>query len=58
MKFLNSENFMRLPQIFLLSITALVPNAWADMPLTIEDLITDKGKFKIDLSLSYANSDQ
>src|SRR5450830_983922 len=58
MKFLNSENFMRLPQIFLLSITALVPNAWADMSLTIEDLITDKGKFKIDLSLSYANSDQ
>lgn len=57
MKFLNPENFMRLPQIFLLLITALIPNAWADMPLTIEDLITDKGKFKIDLSLSYANSD-
>ena len=27
------------------------------MPLTIEDLITDKGKVKLDLSISYANKD-
>lgn len=49
---------MRFPHIFFLSVTAFIPSAWADMPLTIEDLITDKGKFKINLSLSYANSDQ
>lgn len=30
----------------------------ADLPLNVEDLITEKGKLKLDLSLSYANSDQ
>ncbi len=30
----------------------------ADLPLTVEDLITDKGKVKLDLSLSYANADR
>lgn len=32
--------------------------AHADLPLTIEDLLTDKGKIKLDLSLAYANSDR
>jgi len=32
--------------------------ALADLPLTIEDLITDKGRFKLDLSLTYANAEQ
>ena len=32
--------------------------AWADLPLTVENLITDKGKIKLDLSLSYANADR
>lgn len=32
--------------------------AHADLPLTVEDLITDKGKFKLDVSLVYANSDR
>lgn len=31
--------------------------AVADLPLTVEDLITDKGKLKLDISLSYSNSD-
>lgn len=31
--------------------------ARAALPLTVEDLITDKGKIKLDISLSYANSD-
>ena len=30
----------------------------ADLPLTVEDLITDKGKVKLDVSLSYANRDR
>jgi hypothetical protein len=30
----------------------------ADLPLTVEDLITDKGKFKLDLSVAYANADR
>lgn len=29
----------------------------ADLPLTVEDIITDKGKFKIDTSLTYSNKD-
>lgn len=32
--------------------------AHADLPLTIDDLITDKGKVKLDTSLAYANSSQ
>lgn len=35
-----------------------VVTAHADLPLTVEDLITDKGKLKLDLSLSYANSER
>jgi hypothetical protein len=32
--------------------------AHADLPLTVEDLITDKGKVKLDVSVAYANSDR
>jgi len=49
---------MKFFHILSFSILAITSNVWADMPLTIEDLITDKGKYKIDLSLSYANNDQ
>lgn len=31
--------------------------ALADLPLTLEDLITDKGKVKLDFSVAYANLD-
>jgi len=34
------------------------PTAWADLPLTVEDLITDQGRFKLDVSLTYANTEQ
>lgn len=33
-------------------------SASADLPLTIEDLTTEKGKVKIDVSLAYSNSDR
>lgn len=33
-------------------------SAHADLPLTVEDLITDKGKVKLDVSVAYANSDR
>lgn len=32
--------------------------ARADLPLAVEDLITDKGKFKLDLSVANANSER
>lgn len=30
----------------------------ADLPLTVENLITDKGKIKFELSVTYANTDR
>ena len=41
-----------------LSILSTAISAHADLPLTVEDRITDKGKFKFDLSLTYANADR
>ncbi|HZS79920.1 MAG TPA: hypothetical protein VFA14_00595 [Herbaspirillum sp.] len=41
--------------VLLVSLSHL---AWADLPLTVEDLITDKGKLKLEASLSYANADR
>lgn len=32
--------------------------AWADLPLAVEDIITEKGKFKLDTSVSYANAER
>jgi hypothetical protein len=43
---------------FVLSSMVLAFPVKADLPLTVEDLITDKGKVKLDLSLSYANADR
>lgn len=41
--------------VFLLLSSAC---AYADLPMTVEDLITDKGKVKFDASVAYANSDR
>lgn len=41
-----------------LVFAASVSPALADLPLTVEDLITDKGKIKADLSFSYGNADR
>jgi hypothetical protein len=38
--------------------SCLISAAHAELPLTIEDLITDKSKFKLDVGLTYANADQ
>lgn len=43
------------PPIFLL-LTAM--SSWADLPLTIEDLLTEKQEFRLELGLNYANSDR
>lgn len=44
---------------FAVALLALgAASAHADLPLTVEVLITDKGKFKLDVSLAYANSDR
>jgi long-subunit fatty acid transport protein len=43
-----------LPLLFLLS----APVAHADLPLTVENLLSDKGKVRINLSATYANSER
>ena len=49
---------MRHYRICILLIALLATPAMADLPLTVEDLITDKGKIKLDLSIAYANADR
>lgn len=40
------------------ALPAILPlSAYADLPLTIEDIITDKGKWKLETSLTYLNSE-
>lgn len=39
-------------------LAALAQPALADLPLTVEGLLTDQGKLKLDLSLAYANADR
>ncbi len=46
----------RVATILALGLHALP--ALAELPLTVEDLVTDKGKFKLDASFSYANVDR
>jgi hypothetical protein len=39
-----------------MNVLCCIPfSAYADLPLDIEDLLTDKGKFKLDVGLTYAN---
>jgi len=46
------------PRLAALLGGSAVSPALADLPLTVEDLITDQGKFKLDLSFAYANQDR
>ncbi|MCL7930882.1 hypothetical protein [Halomonas llamarensis] len=50
------DNILRVGLVSFLTMVSSV--AAADLPLTVEELITDKGKFKIDASLSYANNER
>lgn len=49
---------MRISRLCAGLLLAASTAVWADLPLTVEDLITDKGKVKLDVSLAYANSDR
>lgn len=53
---MRQYNFIAKGLCMVLSIASTA--ALADLPLTVEDLFTDKGKYKLDVSLSYANSDR
>ena len=46
----------RLGVVFLVLIWA--GQAKADLPLTVEDLITEQGRVRLDVSLTYANVDR
>ena len=43
--------------LLLLSAALLPAAALADMPLSIEDILTDKGKLKLDAAVTYVNSE-
>lgn len=42
----------------LATLVVMSSYAYADLPLTVEDLTTDKNRFKLDTSLSYYNQNQ
>lgn len=42
----------------LLVLLSAAQSARADLPLTVEDIITDAGRFKLDATLTYANSER
>lgn len=42
-------------KLFFISLCFITQNVLAELPLTIENVMTNKGKFKLDLSLSYSN---
>ena len=44
--------------VLLLMLSCHAASVFAELPLTVEDLVTDKGRFKLDLSFAYANVDQ
>lgn len=45
-------------RISLSTLPTILPlSAYADLPLTIEDMMTDKGKWKLETSLTYLNSE-
>ncbi len=44
--------------MFAVAICAVPKLAWCNLPLTVEGLITDKGKIKLDFSAAYANVDR
>ena len=54
----SSMSFIRISRVLTGLLMTVSPVAWADLPLNVEDLITDKGKVKLDLSLAYANMDR
>ncbi len=44
--------------IIVICCIAIPVTSYAELPLAIEDLITDKGLFKLDLTFSYTNADR
>ena len=50
------DRYLQLAVLFLCSGFSI--SALAELPITVEELITEKGKIKIDVSLSYANADR
>ena len=41
-----------------IALLLIATPCWADLPLTIEDLLTEKQEFRLELGLNYANSDR
>lgn len=39
-------------------LSAFSTMAWADLPLTVEDLLTAKDRYRLEFGLNYASSDR
>ena len=50
-------NLIRKLSLVITSLFIATP-CWADLPLTIEDLLTEKNEFRLEFGLNYANSDR
>ncbi len=42
-------------KVIFIFLCFIFQNSLAELPLTVENVITDKGKFKLDLAISYSN---
>jgi len=49
---------MKINKLLTYLLFLVLSDVYADLPLTIEDLTTDKGSFKLELALTYANVEQ
>ena len=47
-----------LSTIYIIPFLIIATPCWADLPLKIEDLLTEKQKFRFELRLGYANADR
>jgi periplasmic protein len=54
-KFLEIENIMR--KVTFVIFTLIPSIVYADLPLSLEDILTDKGKLKLEASVSYINGE-
>lgn len=48
---------MKLKNYVVLCLASVTSSVFADLPLSLEELLTDKGKWKLETSINYVNSE-
>ncbi|MCF6236299.1 MAG: hypothetical protein L3J70_08010 [Gammaproteobacteria bacterium] len=49
---------LKVQAVIFLLCSLVIPTAYADLPLTIEDLLTEERRWRVDFNLTYSNSDR